>query len=142
MVTVFAEDVISSLFRGMPYGEFAGMEVGDEPVYAASPRLALTGTGRIALTPQSDAEITVRFHDSSLDPYVRLYVPKLSPFTTAVATGSIRIVGEQLLMSGKGHEGIADFVGHAIGHRLDEAQVGGLDFETLQSFAVGMIFHD
>ena len=37
-VTVFAEDVISSLFRGMPYHEFAGLEVGDEPVYAASPR--------------------------------------------------------------------------------------------------------
>ena len=39
---------------------------------AASPRLALTGTGRIALTPQADAELTFRFHDSSLDPYVRL----------------------------------------------------------------------
>ena len=61
---------------------------------AASPRLALTGTGRIALTPQADAELTFRFHDSSLDPYVRLFVPQLSPFTTAVASGSIRIVGE------------------------------------------------
>jgi hypothetical protein len=63
-------------------------------VDAASPRLAITGTGRIALTPQADCEITFRFHDSSLDPYVRLFVPKLSPFTTAVASGSIRIVGE------------------------------------------------
>ena len=40
------------------------------------------------------AELTFRFHDSSLDPYVRLFVPKLSPFTTAVASGSIRVVGE------------------------------------------------
>jgi hypothetical protein len=63
-------------------------------VDAASPRLAITGTGRIALTPQADCEITLRFHDSSLDPYVRLFVPKLSPFTTAVASGSIRMVGE------------------------------------------------
>lgn len=63
-------------------------------VDAASPRLALTGTGRIALTPQADSELTFRFHDSSLDPYVRLFVPKLSPFTTAVASGSIRVVGE------------------------------------------------
>ena len=61
---------------------------------AASPRMALTGTGRIALTPQSDAELTFRFHDTSLDPYVRLFVPKLSPFTTAVASGAIRVVGE------------------------------------------------
>src|SRR5205823_11677620 len=63
-------------------------------VAAASPRLAITGTGRIALTPQADAEITFRFHDSSLDPYVRLFVPRLSPFTTAVGTGTIRLVGE------------------------------------------------
>ncbi|MGE5246031.1 MAG: translocation/assembly module TamB domain-containing protein [Betaproteobacteria bacterium] len=70
-----------------------GKELSGE-VEAASPRLAVTGTGRISLTPQSDAEMTFRFHDSSLDPYVRLFVPKLSPFTTAVATGSIRIVGE------------------------------------------------
>ena len=61
---------------------------------AASPRLALTGTGRIALTPQADAELTFRFHDSSLDPYVRLFEPRLSPFTTAVASGSIRVAGE------------------------------------------------
>ncbi len=63
-------------------------------VEAASPRVAITGTGRIALTPQLDAEMTFRFHDSSLDPYVRLFVPELSPFTTAVATGGVRIAGE------------------------------------------------
>jgi len=61
---------------------------------AASSRLALTGTGHIALTSKADAELTFRFHDTSLDPYVRLFVPKLSPFTTAVITGAIRVVGE------------------------------------------------
>ena len=69
-----------------------GNELSGE-IDAASPRLAVTGTGRIALTPQADAELTFRFHDSSLDPYVRLFVPKLSPFTTAVASGSIRVGG-------------------------------------------------
>jgi hypothetical protein len=63
-------------------------------VDAASPRLALTGTGRIALTPQRDAEITLRFHDSFLDPYVRMFQPRLSPYTTAVVSGSVRVVGE------------------------------------------------
>jgi hypothetical protein len=63
-------------------------------VDAASPRLAVTGTGRIALTPQADSELMFRFHDSSLDPYVRLFVPKLSPFTTAIASGSVHITGE------------------------------------------------
>jgi translocation and assembly module TamB len=70
-----------------------GNELSGE-IDAASPRLALTGTGRIALTPQADAELTFRFHDTSLDPYVRLFVPKLSPFTTATVTGAVRVVGE------------------------------------------------
>jgi translocation and assembly module TamB len=60
----------------------------------ASPRLAITGTGRIGLTPRADADLTFRFYDSSLDPYVRVFVPKLSPFTTAVASGSLRVAGE------------------------------------------------
>ncbi|HXI29114.1 MAG TPA: translocation/assembly module TamB domain-containing protein [Vicinamibacterales bacterium] len=63
-------------------------------VDAASPRLALTGTGRISLAPHGSSELTFRFHDTSLDPYVRLFVPKLSPYTTAVATGALRVVGE------------------------------------------------
>jgi len=54
----------------------------------------VTGIGRIALNEAANGELTFRFHDSSLDPYVRLFVPKLSPYTTAVASGSIRIVGE------------------------------------------------
>jgi len=91
-----------------------GRELSGE-IDAASPRMALTGTGRIALSPQADAEITFRFHDSSLDPYVRLYVPKLSPFTTAVATGSIRIVGE-----------LADF-----NHLLVDGTVDRLDMRLL-----------
>ncbi len=61
---------------------------------AASPRLAISGAGRISLNPEADAEVTFRFTDTSLDPYVRTFVPKLSPFTTAVASGTIRVVGE------------------------------------------------
>jgi TamB, inner membrane protein subunit of TAM complex len=61
---------------------------------AASPRLSVTGTGRIALTPEADGELTLRVTDASIDPYVRLFEPRLSPFTTAVASGSVRIAGE------------------------------------------------
>jgi hypothetical protein len=82
-----------------PVGEVTGTLAlrGNElsgDVNAASPRLALTGAGRIALTPQADCELSFRFHDSSLDPYVRLFLPDLSPYTTAVTSGSVRIVGE------------------------------------------------
>jgi hypothetical protein len=61
---------------------------------AASPRLVVSGSGRIALTPEMDAELTVRFRETSLDPYVRFFEPRLSPFTTAVAGGTMRVVGE------------------------------------------------
>jgi hypothetical protein len=70
-----------------------GEEVSGE-FEVASPRLALTGTGRLGLTAGSSADLTFRFHDSSLDPYVRLFVPQLMPYTTAVASGSIRVVGD------------------------------------------------
>jgi translocation and assembly module TamB len=61
---------------------------------AASPRLAVSVAGRIALTPERDADISLTVADTSLDPYVRLFLPQLSPYTTAVASGSVRVVGE------------------------------------------------
>ncbi|PYR51422.1 MAG: hypothetical protein DMF89_05765 [Acidobacteria bacterium] len=70
-----------------------GREINGE-IDVSSPRLAITGTGRVALRPKLDAELTFRFHDSSLDPYIRLFVPKLSPYTTAVASGSIHVAGD------------------------------------------------
>jgi hypothetical protein len=74
-------------------------------VDAASPRLALTATGRIALTGGGESELTVRFHDVSLDRYVRMFVPRFSPFTTAVASGSLHVAGpvsdiDRLMMEG------------------------------------------
>lgn len=70
-----------------------GKEMNGE-VEVSSSRLAVTGTGRIALDAASTADLTFRFHDSSLDPYVRLFVPKLSPYTTAIANGSVHVSGE------------------------------------------------
>lgn len=62
---------------------------------AASSRLAVSGTGRIALDDEhGDAELMFRVNDTSLDPYVRVFKPDLSPYTTAVASGTIRVVGE------------------------------------------------
>jgi hypothetical protein len=61
---------------------------------AASPRLAVSGAGRIELTDAGNADVTLRFTDTSLDPYARAYEPRLSPFTTAVGSGTIRIVGQ------------------------------------------------
>lgn len=61
---------------------------------AESPRLSVTGSGRLALTPEMDTELTLNFSDTSLDPYLRFFEPRLSPFTTAVAGGTIHVTGE------------------------------------------------
>lgn len=62
-------------------------------IEAASPRLAVSGTGRIALSDAADADLSFRVTDTSLDPYARVFQPTLSPFTTAIASGTIRVVG-------------------------------------------------
>lgn len=62
-------------------------------VEAASPRLAVSGAGRIDLTPTMDAELSLTVSDTSLDPYVRAFQPGLSPYTTAVANGTVRVTG-------------------------------------------------
>jgi translocation and assembly module TamB len=80
---------------------------------AASPRLSVSGSGRIALTPEMDAELSFRFADTSLDPYLRFIEPRLSPFTTAVAGGTVRVVGE-----------LAD-----VDHLVVDARVERLDLE-------------
>jgi hypothetical protein len=61
---------------------------------ASSKRLSVSGSGRMARTPEMDAEMTLRFSDTSLDPYLRFIAPRMSPYTTAVADGTIRLVGE------------------------------------------------
>ena len=77
--------------RGDRHARAARQRAERRPRRAASPRLALTGAGRIALTPQADCELSFRFHDSSLDPYIRLFLPNLSARTPpAVDSGSMR----------------------------------------------------
>jgi hypothetical protein len=61
---------------------------------AASARLAVSGGGRIAMTDAMDAELSFSVADTSLDPYIRAFQPRLSPYTNAVASGTIRIFGE------------------------------------------------
>ncbi len=61
---------------------------------AASRRLSVSVVGSIAMTPEWDANVRVNVFDTSLDPYVRLFLPQLSPYTTAVASGSVQIRGE------------------------------------------------
>lgn len=60
---------------------------------AQSRRLSVTGQGRLALTPEQDVDLTLRFSDTSLDPYIRL-LAGFSPFNTIIADGTLRASGE------------------------------------------------
>ena len=60
----------------------------------ASPRLAASGTGQFGLTEAGEIEMTVRLSDTSLDPYARVFVPTLSPYTAATGGGTVRVWGE------------------------------------------------
>jgi autotransporter translocation and assembly factor TamB len=60
---------------------------------AASTRLALSGAGKVTLLGQYPGDVTLRVTDASLDPYARVFAPGLSPFATAVASGTMRISG-------------------------------------------------
>lgn len=59
----------------------------------ASPRLAASGSGQFGLTDAGEIEMTMRLSDTSLDPYARVFVPTLSPYTTAIGGGSVRVWG-------------------------------------------------
>ena len=84
---------------GEPVGQVTGLvNVRDGvmglDVEAASPRLAISGSGRVDLTPDADAELLFRFTNTALDPYVRTFQPELSSGITAVVSGTLRLVGE------------------------------------------------
>ena len=63
-------------------------------VEAASPRLAISGSGWVALTSEAEADLTFSVTNTSLDPYILAFEPRLPLVTTAVASGTISVRGE------------------------------------------------
>ena len=62
-------------------------------VEAGSPSLAISGSGRVELTPRSDAELLFRFTNTTLDPYVRAYAPAVPEETSMVVSGTLQLTG-------------------------------------------------
>ncbi len=65
-----------------------------ERLDVASDRLAVSGSGQVAMNDTYDAEVSLRFNETSIDPYLRFVAPQLSPYTQAVVSGAVRIRGE------------------------------------------------
>ncbi len=61
---------------------------------ASSNRLTVSGSGTMALNATRDVDLRFQVFNSSLDPYIRAYEPRLSPFTTATVAGSLHVFGE------------------------------------------------
>jgi translocation and assembly module TamB len=57
-------------------------------------RLSVFGSGKITLNDARDTDLTFNILNSSLDPYIRAFEPRLSPYTTAIVSGSVHIYGE------------------------------------------------
>jgi autotransporter translocation and assembly factor TamB len=64
-----------------------------EQLTVQDPRLSLTGGGTITLDDRSTANLRFSFLNSSLDPYLKFYAPKMSPYTRIIASGSVAING-------------------------------------------------
>ena len=60
---------------------------------ASSSRLQVNGTGTIAINDASDADLRLRFQETSIDPYLRFFAPAYSPYTRLIATGSLQVRG-------------------------------------------------
>ena len=88
-------------------------------VEVASPQLAISGSGRVELTPTADGELLFRFTNTSLDPYVRAFQPDLPPELSAVVSGTLRVTGElrnleQLVVDGTVEQLDLDFFDYSV----------------------------
>ncbi len=63
---------------------------------AASPRLSISGSGSVGMNDEMDTELTLRVTNTAIDPYLRLISPqtKISPYASAIVSGSVRVSGE------------------------------------------------
>jgi hypothetical protein len=61
---------------------------------ASSKRLSVSGSLQLGLTPEMDVNATLQFSDTSIDPYLRFFLPQSSPFNSIVADGKITAHGE------------------------------------------------
>lgn len=59
----------------------------------SAPRLLFNGTGKIVLNEHYDADLSFRFFESSIDPYLKFFAPAMSPYTRAIVSGSGRVSG-------------------------------------------------
>lgn len=100
---------------------------------AASPRLSISGAGRVAMNDQMDAELSLRVTNTAIDPYLRLIAPqtKISPYATALVSGSVRVSGE-----------LMDYHFLSVDVTIDRADLRLFDYPLHNDGAVHLTFGD
>ncbi len=84
-------------FGGVPLGEVAlrfGVRARLITIAQFEAGLGVSGSGQIELSPMVDSDFRLRFSKTPLDPYVRLFEPRLPADTQATVSGAIRVVGQ------------------------------------------------
>jgi hypothetical protein len=84
-------------FGGVPIGEVAirfGVRARLITIAQFEAGLGVSGAGQIEMSPTVDSDFRLRFSKTPLDPYVRLFEPRLPADAQAVVSGAIRVVGE------------------------------------------------
>ena len=62
-------------------------------VEAGSPSLAISGSGRVDLSAENDADLLLRFTNTTLDPYVRAYTSVVPEEASMVVSGTLQVTG-------------------------------------------------
>ncbi len=94
------DGTVVDLFVGdQEIGQVTGrLDVRDEvltlDLEGASSTFAVSADGRVALNAQNDGDVRVVVTNMSLAPYVRMFVPGLSPYASALVSGSARVSGQ------------------------------------------------
>ena len=65
-----------------------------------SSRLDVDVNGQVMLNDRMDGQLKFTVNDTSLDPYLRAFDPRLSPYTTAIVSGTIDVKGPLAQTSG------------------------------------------
>ncbi len=60
----------------------------------ASDRLSMSGSGQVQRNDTYDGSFSLRFNETSVDPFLRFMAPQMSPYTQAVVSGAVRLDGE------------------------------------------------
>ena len=84
---------------------------------AASPSLAVSGSGRIVLAGDGDAELHLRATGTRLDPFVRALRPELAASIELVASGAVSVRGP-----------LRDFDRLAVGIEVEELELTLFDY--------------